>query len=184
MILVLAGTHHQPFDRLVGASEALAARGEEVVVQAGASTRVPVGCTVAPFWPPDTLAALADRADAIVSHAGPGSLFLAWERGKRPVVVPRDPRRGEHVDDHQQRFAATLGDQAVACWDVGYLAEAVDLVRGVLERPRGPRNAADPAFVARFDFLVRDTIVSPSFTDPARPPARGLWARLLGARRR
>lgn len=113
MILVLTGTHHQGFDRLVHAADALARTGERVVVQAGASKVRVMAAEAQPWFSPDALSELAQQAEVIISHAGPASLFLAWELGKRPVVVPRSPAFDEHVDDHQQRFAAHLVDRAV-----------------------------------------------------------------------
>jgi len=171
MILVLTGTHHQPFDRLVEAAGDLASRGERVVVQAGASSLRPAGCEVRDWFTPGELARLADAADVIVAHGGPGSLFLAWERGRRPVVVPRDPARGEHVDDHQQRFAAQLGDRAIVCQDVCDLWEAARDARGVLEPGGGEAETADPGFLARFAAQVRSLTDHPARTrPPAGPP--------------
>lgn len=159
MILVVCGTHHQPFDRLVAAAAALAAEGEEVVVQAGPS-RVPTpGAQRLDVVAPAALAALADRAEAIVAHAGPGSLFLAWDRGKVPVVWPRDPARGEHVDDHQLRYAATLGDRAVVVDDAAALRRALIAVRGVVDPTRATDPARGAAFVARLAALA-DTLVA------------------------
>lgn len=171
MILVLTGTHHQPFDRLVAAAAGLGADGEDVVVQAGASAVRPAGCRVQAWWPPDDLARLADEAAVIVSHGGPGSLFLAWERGRVPVVVPRDPSRGEHVDDHQQRFARTIEDRARVVWDVRDLAGAVDIARTMLEPGLPRRDEADPAFVRRFAATVRALVRgAPDRSGPPEPP--------------
>jgi UDP-N-acetylglucosamine transferase subunit ALG13 len=51
-----------------------------------------------------------DRAAIIVSHAGPSTILEARQRGHRPIVVPRQAQLGEHVDDHQSRFASRLAD--------------------------------------------------------------------------
>ena len=60
--------------------------------------------------PFEELVAAMERADAVVTHAGVGSVLVALRCGKRPVVVPRLRRLGEAVDDHQlafgRRFAA------------------------------------------------------------------------------
>jgi UDP-N-acetylglucosamine transferase subunit ALG13 len=37
----------------------------------------------------------------------------AREAGHVPLCVPRDPKLGEHVDGHQQRFAAMVGEAGV-----------------------------------------------------------------------
>jgi UDP-N-acetylglucosamine transferase subunit ALG13 len=60
----------------------------------------------------DRLAEWAAAADVIITHGGPGSILLALSVGRSPVVVPRDPRFGEHVDDHQLRFVRWLQERA------------------------------------------------------------------------
>lgn len=151
MILVLTGTHHQGFDRLVKAADALAGAGERVVVQAGAS-RVQVEAAEAqPWFSPDALAALAQQAEVIISHAGPASLFLAWELGKRPVVVPRSPAFHEHVDDHQLRFASHVVDRAVVVTP-GELVADWARVRAAARAGVDPlARGATPAFLDALD---------------------------------
>jgi UDP-N-acetylglucosamine--N-acetylmuramyl-(pentapeptide) pyrophosphoryl-undecaprenol N-acetylglucosamine transferase len=107
MIVVTVGTNEQPFDRLVRAAAELGG-GEPLVVQYGASA-VPHGRgRWVDFLPFEELAELIDAADAVVSHAGVGSIILACRRGKRPLVVPRRLHLGEAVDDHQLTLARRL----------------------------------------------------------------------------
>jgi UDP-N-acetylglucosamine transferase subunit ALG13 len=47
-------------------------------------------------------------ADAIVCHGGPATIVEARDAGHLPIVVPRRASLGEHVDDHQVRFAALV----------------------------------------------------------------------------
>jgi UDP-N-acetylglucosamine transferase subunit ALG13 len=54
-------------------------------------------------------AAMADAA-LVVSHGGPATITEARRTGHLPIVVPRDPGHGEHVDNHQQLFARRLGE--------------------------------------------------------------------------
>jgi UDP-N-acetylglucosamine--N-acetylmuramyl-(pentapeptide) pyrophosphoryl-undecaprenol N-acetylglucosamine transferase len=156
MILVTVGTHHQPFDRLIAAAAALQRAGHEVVAQTGTSTVEVVGGRA--WIPPSELAALADRAAVIVCHAGPGSLALAWERGRAPVVVPRRAVFGEHVDDHQVQFCAHLGDRAVVWDDPATLAARwAEVAAGVRDVPAwGP--TARPAFLAGWGEAVRGAV--------------------------
>ena len=109
-VLVSVGTDHHPFDRLVRWMDGwLGAQTAEVtcLVQYGAS------------HPPGRARGLAylDHADlsqvmggthVVVCHGGPSTIAEARRNGLRPIVVPRDPGLGEHVDDHQQRFSRRL----------------------------------------------------------------------------
>jgi UDP-N-acetylglucosamine transferase subunit ALG13 len=112
LVVVMVGTDHHPFDRLVGWADGLAQRLPDVrvVVQHGASAppRVAEGHA---FWPHEQIVALLDEAAVVVCHGGPGTIMDARTAGHVPFCVPRDPARGEHVDGHQQRFAA-LAQQA------------------------------------------------------------------------
>ena len=58
------------------------------------------------FWV--TFEALLASAEVVISHAGPGTLAAIRLAGKVPIVVPRARAHREHVDDHQERYAARL----------------------------------------------------------------------------
>jgi UDP-N-acetylglucosamine--N-acetylmuramyl-(pentapeptide) pyrophosphoryl-undecaprenol N-acetylglucosamine transferase len=45
------------------------------------------------------------NADVVVTHAGVGTILQLLEEGVYPVVVPRDKKRNEHVDNHQYQIA-------------------------------------------------------------------------------
>ena len=63
---------------------------------------------VSAWWPGDELAATAKTVDTVVTHAGVGSILMALRAGRCPVVIPRSPQRGEHIDDHQEQLANAL----------------------------------------------------------------------------
>jgi UDP-N-acetylglucosamine transferase subunit ALG13 len=114
LVLALAGTDHHPFDRLVDWVDAAAARHRDVrfVIQHGA-TRPPWVAEGHAFLTHDHLVALLTEASVVVCHGGPGTIMDAREAGHVPLCLPRDPRLGEHVDGHQQRFAALVGEAGV-----------------------------------------------------------------------
>ncbi len=62
------------------------------------------------------LAAAMKDADVVVAHTGIGSAIDAMESGKCPVLVPREARHGEHVDDHQRQIAAELAARGLAIY--------------------------------------------------------------------
>jgi UDP-N-acetylglucosamine transferase subunit ALG13 len=115
LVVALAGTDHHPFDRMVTWVDEAATRHRKVrfVVQHGTATRPPVVAEGHEFLTHDRLAALLAEATVVVCHGGPGTIMDAREAGHVPLCMPRDPRLGEHVDGHQQRFAALVGDAGV-----------------------------------------------------------------------
>lgn len=123
MIFVTVGTHHQPFERLLGALDRLY---EELVVQYGPG-EPPAALRAEPFMPFDEMLSCFREADTVITHAGVGSIICASREGHVPLVVPRRHDLGEHVDDHQVELTRALAERGsvVAVWDVDTLAETV-----------------------------------------------------------
>lgn len=115
MIVFSVGTDHHPFDRLVAwASEWAAVNPEyRVVVQRGTAA-APEGLESHDLIPHDELRRLFAAAEVVVSHGGPSTVMDARMAGRMPIVVPRDSSLGEHVDDHQMRFARHLDRHGLA----------------------------------------------------------------------
>lgn len=109
LVLCVVGTDHHPFDRLIQWMDRWAAehRGQHCLVQYGTSQR-PQICAGVDYIGHGDLQVLMQRAAAVISHGGPGTIMEIRSVGLQPIVVPRDPARGEHVDGHQQRFVRLL----------------------------------------------------------------------------
>lgn len=144
MILVITGTHEQPFDRLVEAADHLAKTHGEVFVQYGYATHPPARAAGQAMLERDELEDLARRASLIITHGGPGSIWLAFQNGKIPIVVPRTRMYGEHVDDHQVAFASHLErhGRAVVVRDPSQLPLAVEQHPVRIVRLTPPGDAA------------------------------------------
>lgn len=124
-VVVTVGTDEHRFDRLVRAARVLVAAGHSVWIQAGSSVEPVPGAEVHSLVSLEALQQEVRGADVVITHGGPGSIWLALECGQVPVVVPRDPRLGEHVDDHQLRFAHHLRGRVDVVTDVAELLTAV-----------------------------------------------------------
>jgi UDP-N-acetylglucosamine transferase subunit ALG13 len=166
-IVVLVGTDHHPFDRLVGWIndwlEQHPAVIESAFIQSGTASLQP-RCAGSELLDVGKLDQLLDDADVIICHGGPASIADAWRRGQIPIVVPRLRRLGEHVDDHQVDFClkfaelgrVRLAQEAAVLAEL--LAEAMADLAGF--RTSGPQPAVDAA-VARFGALVDELISGP-----------------------
>lgn len=111
MIFVTVGTHEQPFDRLVQYIDGLKGDGtiqEEVILQTGYSLYQPKNCEWSEFLPYSAMQGCIHDARIIVTHGGPSSFIPALQNGKIPVVVPRQKKFGEHVNDHQVKFCRAV----------------------------------------------------------------------------
>jgi len=132
-VLVVVGTDHHKFDRLVDWLDAWAEQQDQptrVVFQHG-SARPPRFGEGHALLPHEQLQELMATATVLVTHGGPATICEAWQHGRMPVVVPRDPTLGEHVDGHQQRFSRRLGGQGqvLLCEDRSDLERALDAAR-------------------------------------------------------
>ncbi len=156
-VLALLGTDYHPFDRAVGWLDQWAADHPDVdvTVQYGRS-RPPTVATGRDFLEHAELTSLIAESDVVVSHGGPATISEARAAGHLPVVVPRDPSQGEHVDDHQLRFTAWLAGK-------GFIDRHTDAstfgpaLESALDRDRTESAAADEAVegsVARLERMV------------------------------
>jgi UDP-N-acetylglucosamine transferase subunit ALG13 len=137
LIFVTVGTHHQPFDRLL---DALANSGlEDLVVQHGPGRPPPNAARSADYLPFEEMLACFREAEAVITHAGVGSILCATREGHTPLVVPRRHDLGEHVDDHQVELTRALEGRGsvVAVWDTARIPE-------LLEAAPQRRAAAEP----------------------------------------
>lgn len=67
------------------------------------------------FMPYEQVENAMARADSVICHAGIGTIMTALKAGHTPVVVPRQARHDEHVDDHQLDIATRFAQQGLVC---------------------------------------------------------------------
>ncbi len=112
-IFVTVGTDHHPFDRMVDWFDSWLATRDPAqlatLVQRGTS-REGLATSVE-YLGFEDLQKEIKSADIVVTHGGPGSIIECRRWGKLPIVVPRDPARGEHIDDHQILFCERMAAQ-------------------------------------------------------------------------
>ena len=111
MIFVTVGTHEQQFNRLIEYVDCLKKDGiitEEVIMQTGFSTYEPKYCTWKKLYPYSEMIELVKKARIIITHGGPSSFIMPLQIGKTPIVVPRQRKYNEHVNDHQVEFCKAV----------------------------------------------------------------------------
>ena len=165
LVFASVGTDFHPFDRLSrwidGWLEAGGAEAARCFVQTGTSA-VPRLAEHRQYLGHAEMEEMVRAADVVVCHGGPGTIMLAATLGKRPIVVPRRRRYGEHVDDHQLAFA-----ERIAAGGAILLAQTEDELRSCLDAALGrageaglpPAGAGPAAAVAMFEQLVDDLVL-------------------------
>jgi UDP-N-acetylglucosamine transferase subunit ALG13 len=161
LLLVTVGTDHHPFDRLVRWAGAWL-EGHPLrlrcLMQTGTSAPPTGGVEWQAYLEYDALQAAMAEAAAVVCHGGPGTILGARHMGAVPIVVPRQHRLGEHVDDHQVAFSRRLA----ADGDEIHLAETEADLHRLLARVAaepaafraGPGDRATATAVREFGRLV------------------------------
>jgi len=122
---------------------------------------LPASAPFPPLLPFSEMNRLLMSAAGIVSHGGPATIVQIRAAGKVPIVMPRDPALGEHVDDHQIRFARHLAARGEIV-----LAETITDLRTALDRlvsdPESfrltPNSGESHRAVANFERLILQTI--------------------------
>ena len=130
MIFVTVGTHEQQFNRLVEYMDKWAAEhDEEVVIQTGYSTYEPKHCKWQKLFPYQEMSKKVAEARIVITHGGPSSFIAPLQIGKTPIVVPREKRFDEHVNDHQVKFCKQVESRMgtiIVVDDIEKLGEVID----------------------------------------------------------
>lgn len=159
VIVVSVGTDHHPFDRLVSWMDDWSVRHPEatVVIQRGTSQPT-ANAQSKKLIPHSELCELFGSATVVISHGGPSTVMDIRAAGQFPIVMPRNPAHGEHVDDHQIRFGDHLQRHGLAklALDVADLEEAIDDALRAPERYVVPVESGTVPGVVAFGQVVDD----------------------------
>lgn len=166
MILATVGTHEDPFDRLLLELERLCEIGEitePVFCQSGYCTAETTHVTCARQLPFEELQQKMRDARVIITHGGPATIMQALAHGKVPLVVPRQAQFGEHVDDHQVRFAKKISDRVFPIIDIAELGPLIatydERVAALPAGGDGRERARD--FAHKMDDLCAEVLTRP-----------------------
>ena len=147
MIFVTVGMHEQPFDRLVEYMDNWAAEyEEEVFIQTGYSTYKPKTAKWKHTYSRQEIARAIDKARIVITHGGPASYISVIQDGKIPIVVPRQKKFGEHVNNHQVYFSREVAKQQgniIVVEDVSKLGDVIenyDSLAAKIRRTMVPNN--------------------------------------------
>ena len=125
MIFVTVGTHVQ-FNRLVKRIDELAPKiKDEIIIQLGSSTYLPKNCKS--FNWDESIDKYMEKADLVITHGGL-SIFESLNKHNKPtIIVPRQYKYGEHINDHQVEFGSYIEQKysAKVIYDIKDLNETL-----------------------------------------------------------
>jgi UDP-N-acetylglucosamine transferase subunit ALG13 len=102
---------------------------EEVIIQTGYSTYEPRYCRFSKLFPYSEMCRFVKEARIVITHGGPSSFIMPLQEGKIPIVVPRQKRYGEHVNNHQLEFCRAIEERS---GNIIVVEEVQELKRAIL----------------------------------------------------
>lgn len=98
------GTHPEQFDRLIRQIDQIAPQiKEKIIIQRGFTKYIPKHCESFDFAP--SLEPYFSEARIVITHAATSVLEFVMKYKKPVIVVPRQKKFHEHLNDHQVDFA-------------------------------------------------------------------------------
>ena len=160
MIFVTVGTHEQQFNRLVQKIDELKRDGEiqeDVLIQIGYSTYEPKYCEWQQWVPYPKMIENVDKARVVITHGGPSSFIMPLQIGKTPIVVPRQAKFEEHVNDHQVKFCNAVAERYGSIFVVEEVDTLGDVINGyekLVEKMPGKQENNNAKFNAELEKIV------------------------------
>ncbi|MCC5787804.1 MAG: hypothetical protein JJU33_14010 [Phycisphaerales bacterium] len=146
------------FERLTGGVDRWAGACDvrpQVSAQAGPDEHRYEHLEVEPFVSPSRFNELFEQADAVVGHAGMGTILTAMTRGKPLLIMPRKASLGEQRNDHQLATAKHFEGRPgiLVAWEEEDLAERLDELVGLASAPPSEAAASPWASERLLDFV-------------------------------
>nr|WP_285816649.1 glycosyltransferase [Lactobacillus taiwanensis] len=164
MIFVTVGTHEQPFNRLVKKIDDLVAYGtikEKVVIQTGFSTYQPVHCDNHKMMSFEEMQSTLKEARIVITHGGPSSFIEALQFGKVPIVVPRQEKYHEHVNNHQVDFTELIDkrmNNIIPVYDIDQLANTIEKYDEVVKTKNAGESSNNKQFNEQLERIVEELV--------------------------
>ena len=160
MIFVTVGTHEQPFNRLIKEIDRLAKDKEinnDFYIQTGFSDYIPQNCSWKKFLSFTQMNDMIRKSDIIITHGGPASFITPLEVGKIPIVVPREKRFNEHINNHQEEFIKLIDKRLqdiIPVYDIKDLKEKILNYEILIKQMNNQIKTNNEAFNQSFSDIV------------------------------
>ena len=162
MIFVTVGTHEQPFNRLIKAVDELKRDGvitEDVMMQTGFSTYEPRYCKWSKLISYQDMVKNVENARIVITHGGPASFIMPLQIGKTPIVVPRQHKFEEHINDHQVEFARNVVERMgtiILVEDIEMLGKIITEYDEIVSGMRHRMCSNNKNFCVKLENIVAD----------------------------
>ena len=93
----------------------------------------------------------------MITHGGPSSIMMPLQIGKIPIVVPRQKKFNEHVNDHQLEFVQKISESGniIPVYDIDDLKDVI-LNYDTLSAQSAGIKSNNAQFNMRLEQIVRE----------------------------
>ena len=161
MIFVTVGTHEQSFERLVKKVDDLKRDkiiNEDVVIQKGYTDHEPQYCKSYKLVGYNDMQKYLKTARIIITHGGPASFIAPLSIGKIPIVVPRQKKFNEHVNNHQKDFVEQVVaryNTVIPCYDIDDLEGLIKGYDSTIENMKENYKSNNKLFCEKLDEEIK-----------------------------
>lgn len=161
MIFVTVGTHEQPFDSLIKEIDELKGNGlikEDVFIQTGFTDYEPTNCEWSKLVPFKEMQQKVKDARIVITHGGPASFIAPLQIGKIPIVVPRQSKYNEHVNDHQLEFAKNVEKRKkniIVVYDIKDLKDKIVSYKKIIKQIDKNDSSNNDYFCKEFEKIIK-----------------------------
>ena len=96
-------------------------------------------------------------ARIVITHGGPSSFIEALRFGKVPIVVPRQEKYYEHVNNHQVEFTKLIAQKMnniVPVYDINELSAILDNYSDIVKDKNSGENSNNSKFNERLEHII------------------------------
>lgn len=164
MIFVTVGTHEQQFNRLIECIDNLKKDDiikEEVIMQTGYSTYEPQYCKWNKLIPYSEMIDNIEKANIVITHGGPASFTMPLQINKIPIVVPRQLKFKEHVNDHQVEFSKAVAERMkniIPVYEIESLKETILNYEKIVHSMKAGIDSNNKQFNNRLNEIVYELL--------------------------
>lgn len=164
MIFVTVGTHEQSFERLIKEIDELKGNGiikEDVFIQTGFTDYIPKNCEWSKLISFKDMDKKVSDARIVITHGGPASFIAPLQKGKIPIVVPRQFEFNEHVNNHQVDFAKQVEKRKkniIVVYDIKDLKDKILNYDKIIKQMNSSNSSNNEKFCKDFENEIKSIL--------------------------
>lgn len=164
MIFVTVGTHEQSFERLIKEIDELKGNGvikEDVFIQTGFTDYIPKNCEWSKLVSFKDMDKKVSDARIVITHGGPASFIAPLQKGKIPIVVPRQFEFNEHVNNHQVDFAKQVEKRKkniIVVYDIKDLKDKILNYEKIAKKMNSNNTSNNKKFCRNFENEIKSIL--------------------------